>query len=76
MPGIVFRTEPGEVTHAELIRCPYCRHVGRSDEYERAGDVEDGADVWCSACGKEFHVGTRITYRYTSPPLESEADDE
>lgn len=68
MPGIVFRTEPGEVTHTELIRCPHCRDVSRSVEYE--------ADVWCSACGKEFHVSTRITYRYTSPPLESEADDE
>lgn len=76
MAPIVFRTEPGEVTHAELIRCPYCRHVCRSVEYEGAVDVEDGADVWCNVCGKEFHVSTRITYRYTSPSLESESDDE
>lgn len=69
--GIVFRTHPDAVTHATLVRCPYCRSVG--EPVGQAGGRRV-ITMTCEACKQDY--GVIVTSQYTSPPLESEADDE
>lgn len=60
-----------EVTHNELIRCPYCKNKMNAwdCEFDR---LEDGSDetVYCSECDSEFEVGISITYTFKSPEIE------
>jgi hypothetical protein len=65
-----------ELLHEKLIRCPSCKHAWEPD-FEEPVWKEDGGEVYCPECDHEFHVGTMITYTFTSPALieKGETDD-
>jgi uncharacterized CHY-type Zn-finger protein len=70
-------SEPGELTHDRLIRCPACGDTfnpGDNDHYKLYGDGEHS--VTCQNCDHQFEVSTHISYSFTSPPRISPAEDD
>lgn len=49
------------------IPCPYCGHVHTQDLCEIHGaHSEDGGEIECDECRKDFSFSTYISYSYTS----------
>lgn len=53
--------DDGSILNFDEIICPYCRH-----EFSDSWDIhcDDGTEIDCQKCGKEFHVerDTVVTY--------------
>lgn len=59
--------EKEEFTDKKKIRCSHCGYAALAFNYDLHGKVSK--DVYCHACGKEFHVWSSITVTWTSPPM-------
>ena len=71
-------SDPDEVHHADLLRCPACGSRFRVDSemglYE-AGFCDEPGSVYCPDCEHDFEVKVRVTFEYTSPPRIQESND-
>jgi hypothetical protein len=57
------------------IRCPWCEREMRVNDIEGIYE-EDGHDVFCDECDREFRVVTRVLFSFTSPGLAVEEEGE
>lgn len=68
------RTDDGELTHTEKIRCPKCRHMMNSEDVAECTDYRlyngnEDTKVTCLECDHEFEVVTHISYSFVSPAM-------
>lgn len=58
-----------EIDHDSYIRCPFCAESWLVDW--DSGIHSDGEhQVSCNYCEKDFEISTRVSFSFTSPPLE------
>lgn len=70
-------TQP--VRHKSVVRCPHCRHlitnffdfINDNELYHMyEPDNDEGSEVHCPNCEKQFPVITHISYTFESPEIE------
>lgn len=71
--------DKGEVEHKHSIRCPKCRQTINPFDFETVNIDEalrdESVDIYCTHCDTRFHVGVRVEYFFTSPPILEEGEE-
>lgn len=58
--------KPKETSDHRYVICPYCGHK-HSDSWEFC--TEDGTEINCSECDKEFRCWATVSVTYNGAPL-------
>ena len=63
---VKMNTSDNQCAYNSAIICPFCGQIF-TDSWEDAPD-EDGNDVSCGSCGREFYANKSISVYYSSMP--------
>lgn len=65
-------SDPDEVSHDDLVRCPKCGHLDKISDWDCDSNEtkysEGEHEVYCSECDHRYAIETHCSYSYTSPP--------